>query len=143
MKKILLILSISIATGTLLQADDRPNVVFILSDDQSWGDYGFMGHPHLKTPHLDQLAGEGLLYERGYTTSSGPPIFRRLFAFDQGIALSGETLAEDHVAFRPVVVNRAHHLAIDLAIVEIVHIDPGAMRIFIRDFALGLPHRHA
>ena len=26
------------------QAGDRPNVVFILSDDQSWDDYGFMGH---------------------------------------------------------------------------------------------------
>lgn len=53
-----------------LQAGDKPNVVFILSDDQGWGDYGFMGHPHLKTPHLDQLAGEGLLYERGYTTAA-------------------------------------------------------------------------
>ncbi len=69
MKKILLILSL-IAAGTLAQADDRPNVVFILSDDQSWDDYGFMGHPHLKTPHLDQLASEGLIYERGYTTAS-------------------------------------------------------------------------
>ena len=69
MREILLILSL-IAAGTLAQADERPNVVFILSDDQSWGDYGFMGHPHLKTPHLDQLAGDGLLYERGYTTAS-------------------------------------------------------------------------
>ena len=51
-------------------AEERPNVVFILSDDQSWGDYGFMGHPHLKTPNLDQLAGEGFLYERGYTTAA-------------------------------------------------------------------------
>ena len=52
------------------QAGDRPNVVFILSDDQSWDDYGFMGRPHLKTPHLDELATEGLIYERGYTTAS-------------------------------------------------------------------------
>ena len=53
-----------------LHAHDKPNVVFILSDDQSWGDYGFMGHPHIKTPNLDRLAGEGLVYERGYTTAS-------------------------------------------------------------------------
>ncbi len=46
-----------------------PNVVFLLSDDQGWEDYGFMGHPHLQTPHLDDLAGKGLLYERGYVTS--------------------------------------------------------------------------
>ena len=56
--------------GLILHAQDKPNVVFILSDDQSWGDYGFMGHPHLKTPHLDRLAGEGLVYERGYTTAA-------------------------------------------------------------------------
>ena len=48
---------------------ERPNVVFILSDDQGWGDYGFMGHPHLETPNLDRLASAGLLYERGYVTA--------------------------------------------------------------------------
>ena len=48
---------------------ERPNVVFILSDDQSWMDYGFMGHPHIQTPNLDTLAREGLLYERGYVTA--------------------------------------------------------------------------
>ena len=35
-----------------------PNIIFIISDDQSWGDYSFMGHPHIKTPHIDQLAKE-------------------------------------------------------------------------------------
>ncbi|WP_040766436.1 sulfatase-like hydrolase/transferase, partial [Novipirellula maiorica] len=48
---------------------ERPNVVFLLSDDQGWDDYGFMGHPHLQTPNLDQLAKSGLLYERGYVTA--------------------------------------------------------------------------
>lgn len=48
---------------------EQPNVVFLLSDDQSWGDYGFMGHPHLKTPSLDKLAKAGILYERGYVTA--------------------------------------------------------------------------
>ena len=43
MKTLVLILSL-VAIGTLAQAGDRPNVVFILSDDQSWDDYGFMGH---------------------------------------------------------------------------------------------------
>ena len=40
MREMILILSI-IAAGTLAQADDRPNVVFLLSDDQGWGDYGY------------------------------------------------------------------------------------------------------
>ncbi|MFM7520806.1 MAG: sulfatase-like hydrolase/transferase [Planctomycetota bacterium] len=49
----------------------RPtNVVLIVSDDQHWRDYGFMGHEHLRTPHLDRLARESLVYPRGYVTSS-------------------------------------------------------------------------
>ena len=47
----------------------QPNVVFIISDDQGWWDYGFMGHEHIETPHLDKLAAAGLLYERGYVTA--------------------------------------------------------------------------
>ncbi len=35
-----------------------PNVVMILSDDQAWTDFGFMGHEVIKTPHLDRLAAE-------------------------------------------------------------------------------------
>ena len=47
----------------------QPNVIFLLSDDQSWGDYGFMNHPHIQTPNLDKLARTSILYERGYVTA--------------------------------------------------------------------------
>ena len=47
-----------------------PNVVMILSDDQAWGDYGFMGHPFVQTPHLDRLSRESLTFRRGYVPSS-------------------------------------------------------------------------
>ena len=46
------------------------NIVLIISDDQAWSDYGFMGHPHIKTPHLDKLARESLTFTRGYVPSS-------------------------------------------------------------------------
>jgi len=53
------------------QAVSRPpNVVLIVSDDQHWGDYGFMGHPHLRTPSLDRLAAESLVFRHGYVPSS-------------------------------------------------------------------------
>jgi uncharacterized sulfatase len=42
-------------------------VLLIISDDQAWGDYGFMGHAHVDTPHLDRLASEALTFHRGYT----------------------------------------------------------------------------
>ncbi|MBL8229833.1 MAG: sulfatase [Bryobacterales bacterium] len=47
-----------------------PNIVLIISDDHGWTDYGFMRHGHVRTPHIDKLAGEGLLYTRGYVPSS-------------------------------------------------------------------------
>lgn len=64
--------SLLIGSGAIspAQAEDRPNVVLILSDDQSWGDYGFMGHEHIETPRLDRLAEESLLFTRGYVPSS-------------------------------------------------------------------------
>jgi uncharacterized sulfatase len=51
-------------------AADPPNVVFILGDDQGMADYGFMGHPHIKTPNLDKLAAESLAFPRGHVPTS-------------------------------------------------------------------------
>ena len=50
--------------------DDPPNIVLIISDDHSWWEHGFMGHEHVRTPHLDRMAEEGLLYTRGYVPAS-------------------------------------------------------------------------
>lgn len=47
-----------------------PNIVFIISDDQAWTDYGFTGHEHLETPNIDKLANEGLTFTRGYIPTS-------------------------------------------------------------------------
>lgn len=44
-----------------------PNVLLIISDDQAWGDYSFMGHQQIETPALDKLASESLVFHRGYT----------------------------------------------------------------------------
>ncbi len=54
----------------LAQAEPPPNVVIILSDDHSWTDYGFMGHEIIETPHLDQLADSGVLFERAYVPTA-------------------------------------------------------------------------
>jgi uncharacterized sulfatase len=59
-----------VIAGDLRAAEAPPNVVNILSDDQAWTDYGFMGHPHIKTPHLDKLAAQSLVFTRGYTPTS-------------------------------------------------------------------------
>ena len=56
--------------GSALASAAPPDVVLIVSDDQGWTDFGFMGHAHVKTPHLDRLAEQGLTYTRGYVPTS-------------------------------------------------------------------------
>jgi arylsulfatase A-like enzyme len=46
-----------------------PNIVFILADDLGYGDLGVYGADKIKTPHLDQLAQEGLRFTDFYATS--------------------------------------------------------------------------
>lgn len=47
-----------------------PDIIYILSDDQAYTDYSFMGHQHIRTPNLDQLAKESRLFTRGYVPDS-------------------------------------------------------------------------
>ncbi len=51
-------------------ADRPPNVVLIIADDMGSADYGFMGHARIRTPRLDRLASQSLMFRRGYVTSS-------------------------------------------------------------------------
>ena len=86
----LLSLPIVCAAITGATAADRPNVVLIISDDQAWGDYGFMGHETIQTPHLDRLAESGALYTRGYVPTalcrpSLASIVSGLYAHQHGI----------------------------------------------------------
>ncbi len=48
----------------------RPNIVFILTDDQRWDEMSCAGHPFLKTPHLDRLADEGARFTNMFVTTS-------------------------------------------------------------------------
>lgn len=50
--------------------DERPHIVFVMSDDQGWGQTSYNGHPHLKTPHLDAMASNGLRFDRFYAGAS-------------------------------------------------------------------------
>ena len=58
------------ACRTAPPPEPPPNVVLIISDDQAWTDFGFMGHDVIRTPHLDRLAGQSLVFPRGYVPTS-------------------------------------------------------------------------
>ena len=65
------LLFLGAGTQTTGAAEDvPPNVVLIISDDQAWTDYGFMGHPAIQTPHLDRLAAESVVFRRGYVPTA-------------------------------------------------------------------------
>ncbi len=45
---------------------ERPNIILVMADDQGWGDIAYNGNPIVKTPHLDQMAREGVRLDRFY-----------------------------------------------------------------------------
>lgn len=82
MKNITLLLSITLTTVCFTSCKEAkqtpkeamqekpPNIVFILSDDQAWTDYGFMGHEHIETPNIDKMANESHTFTHGYVPTS-------------------------------------------------------------------------
>ncbi len=57
-------------TATLKAADDRPNIIFFLTDDQRNDTLSCAGHDIVKTPNIDRLAKEGVRFENAFVTTS-------------------------------------------------------------------------
>lgn len=55
---------------TTAAAQPKRNLVFILIDDMRFDSMSFMGHPFLKTPHLDRLAAGGMVFNNAFVTTS-------------------------------------------------------------------------
>ncbi|QGJ69338.1 N-acetylgalactosamine 6-sulfate sulfatase [Planctomycetales bacterium 10988] len=53
-----------------VKADERPNLIFVLSDDIAQGDLGVYGQELIQTPNLDRLCREGTRYLSAYTGTS-------------------------------------------------------------------------
>lgn len=51
-------------------APAKPNIIFLLTDDQRWDALGAMGNQRIQTPNLDKLAKGGLMFRNGYVTTS-------------------------------------------------------------------------
>jgi len=65
-----IILTCLLLLGASVFAAEKPNIVLVMTDDQGWGQVGYMNHPHLKTPNLDAMAANGLRFDHFY--AGGP-----------------------------------------------------------------------
>ena len=54
-------------------AKDLPNFVFIMTDDQGYGDLGCYGHPTIKTPNIDKIAKQGVRFTNFYARHKCSP----------------------------------------------------------------------
>jgi len=89
------------AAPALLSAQQRrPNILFLLGDDHRWDAMGCMSNPWLKTPNLDALAGQGVLFSKNFVTtaicvSSRASIFTGLYSRSHGIWKFADTFPQE------------------------------------------------
>ena len=95
------------ASDRTAASDDRPNIIFILADDQRWDSVGFMGRKIGKTPNLDRLAKDGVVFDNAFVTSAictpsracymlGQFERRHGVNFNSGTAMSAEAWAKSY-----------------------------------------------
>jgi arylsulfatase A-like enzyme len=65
--KRLVIALILLTIGSGVAAAAPPNIVLLMGDDHGWEETGYHGHPHVKTPVLDEMAATGLRMDRFYS----------------------------------------------------------------------------
>lgn len=87
------------------QVIQAPNIIFIIGDDISWEDIGAYGHPAIRTPHIDQLAKDGLLFNNMFLTASScspsrTSILTGRYPHNTGAA-ELHTPLPDHLAYFP------------------------------------------
>lgn len=63
-------LSLEAAVKTSADGGRRPNILFLLTDDQRWDNLGCAGHAIVRTPNLDALASQGTLLANNFCTTS-------------------------------------------------------------------------
>ena len=82
----LLLVLLAVKMTQAKSKNDSPNIIFILADDLGYGDIGAFGQKRIKTPSLDMMAKEGLVFTRHYAGGPvcGPSRACLMTGFDQG-----------------------------------------------------------
>ena len=104
-----------LSLGLLLAADERvrPNIVFLLSDDQSTFSLGAYGNVDVKSPELDRLAEDGMVFDRHYNTTaicmaSRASVMTGMFEYKHGTNFThGDMMLETWKKTYPVLLRQA------------------------------------
>ena len=73
-----------------MASSKRPNIIFLLTDDQRWDALGAMGNPIVQTPNMDRLATAGILFQNAYVTTS-------ICCVSRASILSGQYESRHHI----------------------------------------------
>ena len=93
MKRYPILLSLACLLMLAVQVSaQKTNIVFLFADDAGYHDFGFQGSQTFRTPHLDKLAAEGMVFSQAYTTAAvcGPSraglltgIYQQRFGYEE------------------------------------------------------------
>jgi hypothetical protein len=72
-KSVLLTLGITGSSVLMAGAQQHPNVILIITDDQGYGDLGITGNPNIRTPNIDRFAGESARFTNFYVSPVSAP----------------------------------------------------------------------
>lgn len=70
LRKIAFVCLFACLTGFIVRAQQRPNIIFILTDDQRWDALGAAGNKIIQTPNIDAIAEKGILFSNAYVTTA-------------------------------------------------------------------------
>ena len=99
-------------------ADDRPNIIFLMTDDQNVRSLGCYGAPGVETPNIDALAADGVAFDRHYDTTAicmacratvmtGLLEYRHGVNFGTGTVGDGQMRKEDWEQSYPMLLHKA------------------------------------
>ena len=103
----LLLFSILGLFHQVLSKENRPNIIFVLADDLGWAELGCYGNTFHETPHLDQLAKEGVRFTHAYAAAPVCSPYRAALLTGQHPArvgildTCGPTLPTHYLSVRP------------------------------------------
>lgn len=106
----------SILLGICTTRAEKPNIIFLLADDQSTYTVGCYGNGDVKTPQMDRLGADGMVFDRHYVTSpicmaSRANIFTGMYEYKTGTNFGhGDMKAEVWAQSYPVLLRKAGYL---------------------------------